>query len=105
MSKEETGKLRRSRIELGYYKRPDSLARWRTRLVLLALALAGLWLGLAPVWDGGRSGAMRLFQWHRLASPGPLARVHATWESRCEACHLPFRPMNGSRWSPLWAAA
>jgi hypothetical protein len=104
MSKRETGKLRSSRIELGYYKSPDAFARWRTRLTVLALALAGLWFGLAPVWTAGRANAVRLFQWDTLASPGPLARAHSTWESRCQACHVPFRPINGSRWSPLLSA-
>jgi predicted CXXCH cytochrome family protein len=101
MSRGETGKQRQTRIELGYYKRPDGLARLRRRMVLLALALAGLWIGLAPLWDGARSGRFRFFEWNRLASPGPVARVHSAWESRCEACHVPFQPMNGSRWSPL----
>ncbi len=43
---------------------------------------------------------MRFFQQAGLASKGPLARPHAMWESNCEACHVPFTPVNGSRWSP-----
>jgi predicted CXXCH cytochrome family protein len=101
MPRGETGKQRRTRIELGYYKRPDAITRWRVRLVVLTVMLAGLWFGLAPIWDRSSSGPIRLFEWDRLASPGPLARVHSTWESRCEACHIPFRPVNDTRWLPL----
>ena len=101
MSRGETGKQRQTRIELGYYKRPDAIARWRARLILFAVVLAGLWFGLAPIWDRARRVAVRLFEWDRLASPGPLARVHSTWESSCETCHVPFQPMNDSHWTPF----
>ena len=49
---------------------------------------------------------MRIFEQDRLASPGSLARVHATWESNCEACHHLHTPVNESRWSPMaWLGA
>ena len=99
MPRGETGKRRQSRIELGYYKEPDAIGRWRARIIVLAIVLAGLWFGLAPIVDRGAAFAPRLFEWDRLASPGPLARVHATWESRCEACHDPFRSVTGKRWT------
>jgi hypothetical protein len=101
MSRGETGKQRQTRIELAYYKQPDAIARWRARLILLALAVAGLWFALAPNWDAGQASRVRLFEWNRLASPGPLARVHATWESSCETCHVPFQPMNDSHRTPF----
>jgi predicted CXXCH cytochrome family protein len=96
----ETGKQRRSRIELGYYHRPDALARRRRRIVLAVVGLALLWLVLAPFWPRGRP-APRLLQWKQLASHGELARAHAAWAARCEACHIPWTPIDGSRWSPL----
>ncbi len=98
----ETGKQRRSRIELGYYRRPDAAARRRGRLVLLALVAAGAWVAAAPAWEGGAAG-VRLFQQSRLASRGPLAGPHAMWDSSCEACHVPFAPMSDSRWRPALA--
>jgi hypothetical protein len=101
MTRGETGKQRQTRIELKYYKRPDAIARWRARLILAAIVVAGLWFGLAPNWDRRAGAPMRLFQWDRLASPGPLVRVHSTWESSCETCHVPFQPMNDSHLSPL----
>jgi predicted CXXCH cytochrome family protein len=96
----ETGKQRHSRIELDYYQRADALARRRRRIVGLVLALVLLWLVVAPFWNRGRS-APRVFQWKQLASHGELAHAHAPWEARCEACHVPWAPVDGSRWSPL----
>ncbi len=104
MSRGETGKQRQTRIELGYYKQPDAIAHWRRRVVVLTVLLAAVWFGLAPLWDRGSSSRIRLFEWDRLASPGPLVRAHSTWESRCEACHVPFRQVKGTGWSPLASA-
>jgi hypothetical protein len=104
MTRGETGKQRQTRIELKYYKRPDAIARWRARIILITVALAGLWFALAPVWERRTSAPVRLFEWDRLASPGPLARVHSTFESRCDACHVPFQPMNASHLTPFAAA-
>jgi hypothetical protein len=96
----ETSKQRQSRIDLGYYRFPDAQARRRGRLTLLALLIAGGWILAAPIWGRGRDAGVRLFQQGALASKGPLARPHAIWETQCEACHVPFTPVNGSRWSP-----
>ncbi|GIW86475.1 MAG: hypothetical protein KatS3mg108_0799 [Isosphaeraceae bacterium] len=97
---DETGKQRRSRIELTYYRRPDALTQRRRALAALAVAAALLWLVLAPLWDGRRSPRLRWFQWDRMASPGPLAHAHAAWTDDCGACHAPFVPIDGSDWSP-----
>jgi predicted CXXCH cytochrome family protein len=96
----ETGKERQSRIDLYYYRQPDAQARWRGRLTLLALLVFGLWVALAPMPGRGLTSGLSLFQQASLASKGPLARPHATWEANCEACHIPFTPVNSSRWSP-----
>ena len=101
----DTGKQRRSRIELGYYRKPDAMSRWRGRLTLLACLVAGAWVVAAPTWDGRPVGGFRLFQQDRMASKGPVARPHAMWETKCEACHKPFTPINDSRWSPALATA
>jgi hypothetical protein len=97
----ETGKQRRSRIELDYYRRPDALARWKMALGLASALLALGWLALAPGWNDGATPRLALFDPSRLASPGPVARAHAMLESSCESCHTPFQPINGSRWSPV----
>lgn len=96
----ETSKQRKSRIDLHYYRHPDAQSHRRTWLMLLALLLALAWVAAAPIWGRGRDASVRFFQQSRLASKGPLARPHAVWESNCESCHVPFAPVNGSRWSP-----
>jgi predicted CXXCH cytochrome family protein len=98
----DTGKQRRSRIELGYYRKPDAMSRWRGRLTLLVFLVAAVWVIAAPTWDGRRSSGLRFLQYDRLASKGPLARPHKAWESSCQACHIDFAPINGSRWSPTF---
>ncbi len=100
---QETGKERRSRIDLYHYRAPDDAARLRGRLTLLALALAGGWIAIAPAFRSGRATDLRLFQQNVLTSKGPLARSHAAWETACETCHVPFKPINGSQWgASLW---
>lgn len=96
----ETGKQRRARIEHGYYRRLDPIARRRRGVVALVVLLTLGWLALAPWWGHGRR-TPALFRWKHLASPGELTRSHAMWEARCEACHVPMTPVNGWRWSPL----
>ena len=97
MSKGETSKQRSARIPLDYYKRPDRLTRWKNWLAL-ALAL------VAVVWTSGLGWDIR--EWPRrgvsaraLATHGTLARVHATWDTDCDACHKPFQPIDGSNWA------
>ncbi len=77
---EETGKRKASRIPLDYHKRPDLLARGRFWLVWLALLAAGGWAVFATLRPAASF------------SPGPVAVVHATWESDCAACHEPVIP-------------
>src|SRR5262245_26128652 len=85
----ETGKERAGRVPLDYYKRPDRLERWKLGLGGAALAVVVVWLaGGLLARDGGR------LRWSR----GPVADVHATWDATCEACHVPFTPMQGDTW-------
>src|SRR4051812_7511129 len=93
----ETSKKRTVRIPLDYYKRRDRLASWRLILSAMAVVTAGVWAsGIG--WDfwsaSGRESRAR-----RLATHGPLARPHATWDAECEACHAPFRPIGLSTWA------
>jgi predicted CXXCH cytochrome family protein len=96
----ETAKVRRSRIDLGYYHVPDRQARWRKLVTGLALLAAAAWVVAAPIWGSNRPSNVHFLQQARLASKGSLARPHAIWESTCEACHIPFTPINTSHWAP-----
>ncbi len=79
-------KQRSLRIPLDYYKGRDRMARLRLVLVLLAPLLAlGWWFG-EPMVTGDRA---------RLRySKGEISNPHAIWETSCEVCHDPFKPMN-----------
>jgi len=102
----ETGKQRRSRIELDYYRRSDALSRWRVGLTLAAILVAAGFVAAGSIWRGNHVGDVRSPEPGRLASKGPLARPHAIWDSTCAACHVAFTPINGSRWTPsLWTGS
>jgi hypothetical protein len=93
----ETSKKRSVRIPLDYYKCPDRLTRWKGSLSMVAGLVALAWaLGLG--WDFW-SGPRREARSRSLASHGPLVRAHATWDSQCEACHAPFRPIGRETWA------
>ena len=90
---QETGKQRASRIPLDYFKSPDYYARWKGRLTLVGF-IAALVYGTTVFLPNGESQFSR----------GPVAHVHAIWDSQCTACHVPFEPISEHTWSkPLFA--
>jgi hypothetical protein len=86
----ETGKQRAARIPLDYYKKSDRLERWKLWLGLAALLATGGWLAAGLLRDDRGRGYY---------SRGPVATVHVAWESNCNACHVPFTPINGQTWA------
>ena len=96
MAGERTGKALAARIPLDYHRRPNSVESWKRWLALLALVGAIAWVVVGFRFDAGRPA---LGDWGRLqASRGPVADVHAAWESDCEACHIPFSPIRSGSW-------
>jgi hypothetical protein len=97
----ETSKKRTVRIPLDYYKKPDGLSWWRWVLSFVAVLVATGWAaGLN--WDFW-SASRREARMRQLASHGPLARSHASWDAQCDACHVPFRPIGQASWAtPLF---
>jgi hypothetical protein len=93
MPSQETGKQRAIRIPLDYYKHRGPLDRWKLGLAAAALLLSIGW------WASGFAfpdkGVMKY-------SHGPVAWSHAAWESKCEACHVPFSPINGNDWAAVY---
>ncbi|MFM9960118.1 MAG: cytochrome c3 family protein [Planctomycetaceae bacterium] len=86
-----TGKQRATRIFHGYHHRRDELSRKKTALTLIAVVLTlAVWLG----W-----GLMATEQKNAPFSHGPVASVHATWENKCEACHVDFAPIQDGTWA------
>src|SRR5438477_7798322 len=90
---QETGKQRASRIPLDYFKRPNVVERWKLWLAGLALVLAVGWF--ASGWVSSDQGRMRY-------SRGPVADVHATWETECAVCHTDFRPIDSKNWATVF---
>lgn len=86
MAAGETGKERAARIPYDYPLESDRPVRQRLVVtsVFLAVSLGFLVWGLLAA-DGGR----------RQVSRGPLTRAHATWDSQCDACHV---PLSTTRW-------
>jgi hypothetical protein len=72
-----TTKKLAQRIDLGYFKRPSPLRRWRFLLSVAAPALALLWIA----WYGVRSD-------RRVYSAGSLSTAHAVLTKQCSVCHL-----------------
>jgi hypothetical protein len=85
----KTGKQRATRIPLDYYRHRDRLESWKRWLTGGAFLLVLGWVLSGLVWtDQGRLRYSR----------GPLATVHATWETKCDACHVAYEPMSGENW-------
>ncbi len=100
----DTGKRRQSRIELKYYRTADRYLRWRRGLWGLAILAAVIWVATSAIASRSTTSHGWLPEPSKIASKGPLSQPHAIWDSTCEACHVSFAPINGSRWSPaLWA--
>jgi predicted CXXCH cytochrome family protein len=81
----QTGKGRASRIPLNYFKQLNGLEKTKLGLTVVALVLTGAWLAWGLAQPGG--GSLRY-------SHGPVTLAHASLESNCEACHVPFSPIS-----------
>lgn len=64
-----------------YFHAASPVGVWRTRLSLLALVAATGWIGFD---------LLRRERMHADVSHGEVARSHAVWNNRCDACHIPF---------------
>jgi len=86
-----SAKQRSRLVQPGYHRRPRFLSR-PMRWCLLLAALAAL---AVPVYGLLRPGGERVY------SRGPLARVHAPWDDRCDTCHGE-QPINDNTWFSVW---
>jgi hypothetical protein len=78
-----------TRPPLEVHQRVDPLLRWKDRLGYLALVVTLAWLGLSYALIG---------QANFHATRGPVAAVHQTWETNCQACHVDFTPISSGSW-------
>jgi Class III cytochrome C family len=90
VASQETGKQRALRVGLDYFKGQTPLEKWKMRLWIGVLVLT------LPV------GAYFLFAGQRNVSRGPVASVHAAWDSNCQACHESFSGVGIAR---LWGGS
>lgn len=94
----ESGKQRAARIPLDYFKTGNAHDRWKWRLSLVALVV--------PAWAIGGllpHGPVRDTFGETAYSRGPVATVHATWDTQCNACHVPFAPLSqDASWTASW---
>lgn len=86
-------KTRVERIPLTYYRRGDPLDRMKLLLTVLAVVGFGAWAAYGLMADP---------QQH---SPGPVASVHAMWNTQCAACHKPFEPTSGDSFALFGGAS
>jgi predicted CXXCH cytochrome family protein len=91
----DTGDAYKNNPEPEDFRRRDGVAYWQGRLAVLALVVVAVWWALDYRWPVALpvagAGGMR-------HSPGPLAHVHAAWDSNCTACHPGAEPLNASSW-------
>ena len=85
----ETGKGRKSRIELGYYRTPDRLLRLRRLLWVVAIIATGGLLLAAGIADRPANSHSWSIVPRRIASKGPRGR--APRDVGCELRGLPHR--------------
>ena len=91
--KRETGKDRWRRVPKDYFKKRDPLQKAKLQLSALACVLALGWFALKYDWRGRSSSTTDAIS--LAANHGTLARVHAAWDNKCDACHEPFKPIDG----------
>src|SRR5438270_8291454 len=63
-----------------YFHRPTRVGAWRVRLAVLALLVASGWVAASMVSRDTR---------YAVCTHGELARAHAPWADKCDACHAP----------------
>ena len=63
-----------------YFHKPTPVGMWKIRLTAVALFAAVGWLAI---------GLIQKDRLYRDTSPGQVARPHAAWDDRCDACHAP----------------
>lgn len=89
----ETGKDRWRRVPKDYFKKSDGLQKTKLLVSAVAAVLALGWCAMGVGWTSAKSPSTDLNSLR--ANHGELARVHTTWQNRCEACHVPFESIDG----------
>jgi hypothetical protein len=91
----ETGKDRWRRIPKDYFKTRDRLQGAKLQLSFVAFVLSLAWVVLGVDWKGKNPLTSTTDLNSLRANHGTLARAHAAWDTKCDACHVPFEPIDG----------
>ena len=91
--KRETGKDRWRRVPKDYFRTRDPIQKAKLRLSALACVLAVGWWAVGVDWSGRKTSTTDANSLR--ANHGTLATVHAAWDNKCDACHVPFEPIKG----------
>jgi hypothetical protein len=91
----ETGKDRWRRIPKEYFKKRDRLQSLKLQLSALAFLGVIAWWAAGIDWKGGADASSTTDLNGLRANHGELARVHTAWANQCNACHVPFEPIDG----------
>lgn len=79
-----------------YIHRPGTVEWWRGACALFAIFVSA-WF----VWHFGFSAEAREKGFH--SSRGELAFKHAAWETKCDACHVPFDQITNQENKDFWS--
>ena len=94
--KRETGKDRWSRISKDYFRSRDQIQTAKHTLALVAVVVSVGWWLAGMSWRSTEGSSSRLSELNSLrANHGELNRVHSAWAQKCDACHVPFEPIDG----------
>jgi hypothetical protein len=91
----ETGKDRWRRIPKEYFKKRDRLQSLKLQFSALAFIGVIAWWASGIDWKGGTDVSASTDLNGLRANHGELARVHTAWANQCNACHVPFEPIDG----------
>lgn len=95
-SDDRTSKGRAKRIPLDYYKKPDLVGNLKTAATAIVGVILLLWIVRSIDFSNLIQGKDPLSAAaKRDSSHGELSFHHAAWDTKCEACHLSFRPIKG----------
>jgi predicted CXXCH cytochrome family protein len=93
---DRTSKGRAKRIPLDYYKKPDLVSNLKTAATAIVGVILLLWVVRSVDFSNLIQGKDPLSSAaKRDSSHGELSFHHAAWDTKCEACHLSFRPIKG----------
>ena len=93
MPRTRTQKQIAKRIDIWYFRRPSAMRALRRALIVGCVLIAALWIGITAFGHRTEHGSwLDPITPSMIHNPGRVARVHASFETRCEDCHTGEKP-------------